>query len=48
VGDIALAAGVSVPACLGALSALEAAGMVEGDERGWIAVLAGRRYAAPP
>jgi DNA processing protein len=48
VGDIALAAGVSVPACLGALSALEAAGMVEGDERGWLAVLAGRRYAAPP
>ena len=37
VGDIALAAGVSVPTCLGALSALEAAGLVEGDARGWLA-----------
>ena len=37
VGDIALAAGVSVPACLGALSTLEAAGRVEGDARGWLA-----------
>jgi DNA processing protein len=36
VGDIALAAGVSVPACLGALTALESAGLVEGDERGWL------------
>jgi DNA processing protein len=37
VGDIALAAGVSVPVCLAALSELEAAGLVEGDERGWLA-----------
>jgi DNA processing protein len=37
VGDIALAAGVSVPICLAALSTLEAAGLVEGDERGWLA-----------
>jgi DNA processing protein len=37
VGEIALSAGVSVPVCLGALSALEAAGLVEGDERGWLA-----------
>ena len=36
VGDIALAAGVSVPTCLGALTALESAGLVEGDERGWL------------
>jgi DNA processing protein len=36
VGDIALAAGVSVPSCLGALAALESAGLVEGDERGWL------------
>jgi DNA processing protein len=44
VGDIALAAGVSVPSCLGALTALESAGLVEGDERGWvIAVGAPRR-----
>ncbi|HEX5383410.1 MAG TPA: DNA-processing protein DprA, partial [Propionibacteriaceae bacterium] len=35
VGDIALAAGVSVPTCLSALTALESAGLVEGDERGW-------------
>lgn len=40
-GEIALAAGVSVPSCLGALAALEAAGMVTGDERGW-ATAAGR------
>jgi DNA processing protein len=37
VGDIALAAGVSVPSCLAALSNLASAGLVEGDERGWIA-----------
>ena len=37
VGDIALAAGVSVPGCLGALASLEAAGLVEGDARGWLA-----------
>jgi DNA processing protein len=37
VGDIALAAGVSVPSCLSALSTLESAGLVEGDARGWLA-----------
>ena len=37
VGDIALDAGVSVPVCLGALTALEAVGLVEGDQRGWLA-----------
>ena len=37
VGEIALAAGVSVPVCLSALGALEAADLVEGDERGWLA-----------
>ncbi|HLL61426.1 MAG TPA: DNA-processing protein DprA [Propionibacteriaceae bacterium] len=37
VGDIALAAGVSVPSCLSALSKLEVAGLVEGDARGWLA-----------
>jgi DNA processing protein len=36
VGDIALAAGVSVATCLSALTALESAGLVEGDERGWL------------
>jgi len=36
VGDIALAAGVSVPTCLGALTALETAGLVDGDGRGWL------------
>jgi len=36
VGDIALRAGLSVPTCLGALTALESAGLVEGDERGWL------------
>ena len=36
VGDIALAANVSVPSCLAALTALESAGLVEGDERGWL------------
>jgi DNA processing protein len=44
VGDIALAAGVSVPTCLSALTALEAAGLVEGDERGWL-VAVGRPRA---
>jgi DNA processing protein len=44
VGDIALAAGVSVPTCLGALTALESAGLVEGDERGWL-VAVGRLRA---
>lgn len=34
-GDIALAAGVSLPACLADLAALESAGLVEADERGW-------------
>jgi DNA processing protein len=36
VGDIALAAGVTVPSCLGALTVLESAELVEGDERGWL------------
>jgi DNA processing protein len=44
VGDIALAAGVSVPTCLSALTALESAGLVEGDERGWL-VAVGRPRA---
>jgi DNA processing protein len=44
VGDIALASGVSVPTCLGALTALESAGLVEGDERGWL-VAVGRLRA---
>ncbi|HEY6813309.1 MAG TPA: DNA-processing protein DprA [Propionibacteriaceae bacterium] len=43
VGDLALAAGVSVPACLGALTALESAGLVEGDERGWLITIGGPR-----
>jgi DNA processing protein len=43
VGDIALAAGVSVPSCLGALTALESAGLVEGDERGWLVAVGGPR-----
>jgi DNA processing protein len=42
VGDIALAAGVSVPSCLGALTVLESAGLVEGDGRGWLLSVAGR------
>jgi DNA processing protein len=42
VGDIALASGVSVPTCLAALTELEAAGLVEGDDRGWLATF-GRR-----
>jgi DNA processing protein len=37
VGEIALAAGVNVPVCLAALTALEAAGLVEGNECGWLA-----------
>lgn len=37
VGDVALAAGLSVPATLAALTHLESAGMVEGDVRGWLA-----------
>ncbi|HZL75619.1 MAG TPA: DNA-processing protein DprA [Propionibacteriaceae bacterium] len=43
VGDIALAAGVSVPTCLGALTALESAGLVEGDERGWLVAVGAAR-----
>jgi DNA processing protein len=43
VGDIALAAGVSVPSCLGALTSLEAGGLVEGDERGWLIAVASQR-----
>ena len=43
VGDIALAAGVSVPTCFGALTALESAGLVEGDERGWLSPSAADR-----
>jgi DNA processing protein len=39
VGDIALAAGVTVPSCLGALTVLESAGLVEGDERGWLVAI---------
>ncbi len=42
-GDIALAADVSVPSCLAALTALESAGLVEGDERGWLVALRGSR-----
>jgi DNA processing protein len=42
VGDIALAAGVSVPSCLGALTVLESAGLVEGDGRGWLVSVGGR------
>jgi DNA processing protein len=43
VGDIALAAGVSVPTCLGALTVLESAGLVEGDQRGWLVAVGGPR-----
>jgi DNA processing protein len=39
VGNIALTAGVSVPRCLAALSALESAGLVAGDSRGWLATV---------
>jgi DNA processing protein len=35
VGEIALAAGVTVPVCLAELAVLEASGVVEGDDRGW-------------
>ena len=42
VGDIALAAGVSVPSCLGALTVLEFAGLAEGDGRGWLVSVGGR------
>jgi DNA processing protein len=34
-GDIALAAGVSMPGCLADLAALEQAGLVESDPVGW-------------
>lgn len=37
VGDLALAAGVSVSAALAALTHLDTLGLVEGDERGWLA-----------
>ncbi len=40
-GEIALAADVSVPSCLAALTALESAGLVEGDDRGWLVALRG-------
>ncbi|MCW2809559.1 MAG: dprA [Friedmanniella sp.] len=46
-GDIALAAGVAVPRCLAALAALDDLGLVEGDERGWLAVPAGHRVRVP-
>ena len=37
VGEIALAASASVPGTLAALTMLESIGLVEGDERGWLA-----------
>ena len=37
VGDIALGAGLGVPATLAALTALESLGLVVGDSRGWLA-----------
>lgn len=37
VGDIALAAGLSVPTALAALAFLDSLGLVEGDDRGWLA-----------
>jgi DNA processing protein len=43
VGDIALAASVSVPSCLAALTVLESAGLVEGDERGWLVAIGAPR-----
>lgn len=46
VGDISITAGVSVPACLAALSVLESAGMVAADDRGWLAQPAGTRTIA--
>jgi DNA processing protein len=39
VGEIALAAGVSVPTALAQLSALEDVGLVVGDADGWRAVV---------
>ncbi len=42
-GEIAIAAGVSIPICLSSLSALEAVGLVTADERGWLALPAGTR-----
>jgi DNA processing protein len=42
-GEIALTANVSVPSCLAALTVLESAGLVEGDERGWLVALRGSR-----
>jgi len=46
-GDVALAAAVSMPACLAALQALEDRGLAEGSDLGWRAVPAalGRRSA---
>src|SRR5918993_1125190 len=38
-GDIALAAGGSVPSCLPVLTLLETAGLVEEDSRGWLATV---------
>ena len=37
VGDVAMGAGLGVPATLAALTALESLGLVEGDARGWLA-----------
>ncbi|HEY5820875.1 MAG TPA: DNA-processing protein DprA, partial [Propionibacteriaceae bacterium] len=37
VGDVALAAGLSVPTTLAALAHLETIALVEGDDRGWLA-----------
>jgi DNA processing protein len=37
VGDVALGAGLGVPATLAALTALESLGLVQGDARGWLA-----------
>ena len=34
-GEIALVAGISMPACLAQLAGLEELGLIEGDERGW-------------
>jgi DNA processing protein len=46
-GDIALAAGVPVPACLAALHELEAVGLVEGSEQGWRALPVRALTSAP-
>ncbi len=43
VGELALSAGVAIPSCLAALAALESAGLVEGDDRGWLALVGGLR-----